>query len=105
MTLLSDSLIENEGVHLHALIQRTGCGIHSVPEGVPCYTVPSYVYSQTDYVGVCGSRIKKGGFIGRVSAQSMRTEAPKKPGTGGKRPFKKKPNTRPAQANGFRGKK
>ena len=92
---------ENSGVHLHALIERTGCGIHKVPTGVPCHTLPNNVHPQTDYVAACGSRIKRAGFIGRISAQSMRTEAPRK-GAGDKRTFKKKPNTRQSS---FRGKK
>jgi hypothetical protein len=81
---------ENHGTHLRALIERTGCGIHKVPNGVPCHVLPNNVNPEADYVAACGSRIKKGGFIGRISAQSMRNEAPKKGGHGAKRPFKKK---------------
>jgi hypothetical protein len=91
MTKHSTSFVpENTGVHLHSLIERTGCGIHSVPAGIPCHTLPNNVDPQTDYVAACGSRIKKAGFVGRISAQSMRTEAPRKSGPGAKRPFKKK---------------
>lgn len=85
---------DNTGVHLHSLIERTGCGIHKVPAGVPCHTLPNNVIPETDYVAVCGSRIKRAGFNGRISAQSMRAEAPRKAGQGAKRTFKKKPNTR-----------
>lgn len=96
----SYSAPENTGVHLHALIERTGCGIHSVPAGVPCHTLPNNVNPETDYVAACGSRIKKAGFIGRISAQSMRTEAPRK-GAGDKRTFgKKKPTNRQTSPRG-----
>lgn len=98
----NDTVPENHGVHLHSLIQRVGCGNHKVPAGVACYTLPNNVDHRTDYVAACGSRIKKGGFVGRISAQSMRTEAPRKGGQGPKRTFKKKPNTRQAS---FRGQK
>lgn len=92
---------DNDGVHLHSLIERTGCGIHSVPAGVPCHTLLNNVNPQTDYVAACGSRIKKAGFNGRVSAQSMRTEAPRKGGPGAKRPFpKKKPATKQTSPRG-----
>ena len=95
----SYSVPENNGVHLHSLIERTGCGIHSVPAGVPCHTLPNNVNPQTDYVAACGSRIKKI-FVGRISAQSMRTEAPRK-GAGDKRTFsKKKPNNRQSSPRG-----
>lgn len=96
----SNSVPENTGVHLHHLIDRVGCGFHKVPVGVPCHTLPNNVNPQTDYVAACGSRIKKAGFNGRISAQSMRTEAPRKSGTGDKRTFKKKSNTRQSSPRG-----
>jgi hypothetical protein len=86
----NDTVPENNGVHVHALIERTACSHHNVPVGVPCHTLPNNVNPQTDYVAACGSRIRKAGFNGRISAQSMRTEAPRKSGQGGKRPFIKK---------------
>ena len=102
MTYHEDTVPENHGTHLHALIQRTGCGIHQVPNGVPCHTLPNNVNPQTDYVAACGSRIKKGGFNGRISAQSMRSEAPRKSGPGARRPFKKKTNPHATKAKAFR---
>jgi len=90
---------ENTGVHLHSLIERTGCGIHSVPAGIPCHTLPNNVDPQTDYVAACGSRIKKV-FTGRISAQSMRSEAPRKSGPGAKRPFKKHSNAKQTSPRG-----
>lgn len=78
---------ENDGVHLHSLIERTGCSTHKVYAGTPCYTLPNNVNPETDYVAACGSRIKKV-FTGRISAQSMRSEAPRKSGAG-KKPFQK----------------
>lgn len=91
---------ENTGVHLHSLIERTGCGIHSVPAGIPCHTLPNNVNPEADYVAACGSRIKKAGFVGRISAQSMRSEAPRKSGPGAKRPFKKKSHDKQTSPRG-----
>lgn len=94
---------ENDGVHLHSLIERTGCSKHGVPAGTACYTLPNNVIPGADYVAACGTRIK-GIFIGRISAQSMRTEAPRKGGPGAKRTFKKSPRKNPTQTSP-RGKK
>lgn len=97
----SNALVENDGVHLHRLIQTTGCKKHNVPTGTACYTLPNNVNPQTDYVAACGARIKQHGFNGRVSAQSMRTEAPRKSGPGAKRTFsKKKPNANQTSPRG-----
>ena len=93
---------DNKGVHVHSLIERTSCGKHGVPEGVPCHTLPNNVNPGADYVAACGSRIKKV-FTGRISPQSMRSEAPRKPGfAGDKRNFKKKPSTHATKAKAFR---
>lgn len=91
---------ENDGVHLHSLIERTGCGIHKVYAGTPCYTLPNNVDPETDYVAACGSRIKKV-FTGRISPQSMRSEAPRgKTGRGDKRRFDKKTGKKQTASRG-----
>jgi len=96
-------LVENTGVHLHALIARTECDVHKVPTGIPCYHIPNNMNTEAYYVGACGSRIRSGGFNGKISPQSMRTRAPGKQDTAGKKPWVKKPNTKPAAGhNGIR---
>jgi hypothetical protein len=57
-----NSVVENKGVHLHSLIERTGCDAHGVPEGVPCYYLPNNLSKEAHYVGACGSRVKKAGY-------------------------------------------
>ena len=86
-------------MHLHSLIERVGCHIHKVQPGTPCHTLPNNVDPQTDYVAACGSRIKKV-FTGRISAQSMRSEAPRKNNAGGKRNFSKKPHHKQTSSRG-----
>jgi hypothetical protein len=75
---MSATAVENTGVHLHALINRIGCGIHKVPVGVPCYHLPNNMTSEAYYVGACGSRVKRAGYNGKISPQSMRAKAPAK---------------------------
>lgn len=73
-----NTLVENTGVHLHSIIERNDCKIHHVPKGVPCYHLPNNLNTEAYYVGACGSRVKKAGFNGKISPQSMRSKAPAK---------------------------
>lgn len=73
-----NSLVENTGVHLHSIIDRIGCKIHNVPAGDACYHLPNTLSEEAYYVGACGSRVKKAGFNGKISPQSMRSKAPAK---------------------------
>lgn len=89
--------IENTGQHLHRAIAEVSCGKHRVDRGIPCYTLPnnSGITEHPFHFGICGKRIRKAGFIGKISPQSMRVKAPvKKFQDGERKPFKKKPNTR-----------
>lgn len=86
--------IENHGQHMHRAIDTTSCGVHKVPEGVPCWHMPKNVEGAEGYYGsICGKRIRKAGFIGKISAASMRLRAPQKdddPKSGPRRSFSKK---------------
>jgi hypothetical protein len=84
-------------VHLHSLIERTGCDAHGVPEGVPCYYLPNNLSKEAHYVGACGSRVKKAGYNGKISPQSMRAKAPVKRKDGASKPFIKKPSIHTAR--------
>jgi hypothetical protein len=94
------NLIENAGKHLHGAISTTSCGKHSVEEGVPCYTLPNNSGLSTNpfHYGICGVRIRKAGFVGKISPESMRRKAPYKK-DGERKPFTKKPNSRPKSFN------
>lgn len=87
--------LENTGKHLHGVISRTSCGKHKVSEGIPCYTMPnnSALSSNPFHYGICGVRIRKAGFVGKISAESMRRKAPYKK-DGERKPFHKN-NSRP----------
>lgn len=92
-----NSVVENKGVHLHSLIERIGCDLHGVPEGIPCYYLPNNLNKQAHYVGACGSRVKKAGYNGKISPQSMRAKAPAKRKDGPSKPFIKKPSIQSAR--------
>lgn len=88
--------IENHGRHLQRAIDTTTCVQHGVDEGVPCWTMPKQVEGAEGYYGsICGKRIRKAGFIGKISAASMRIKAPSRdedPKSGPRRSFGKKTN-------------
>lgn len=69
--------VENTGKHLHSLIERTTCGAHNAPEGIPCWRLDNDL-TRVSYPAACGKRIKKAGFNGKISPQSMRAKAPAK---------------------------
>ena len=94
-----DSIIENHGQHLHDLINSTECGKHIAPPGTSCFDVRMNISGQSGtYASACGTRIRAGGFVGKISPQSMRAMAPKKM-DGERKPFKKKPSHRPFREN------
>ena len=85
--------IENHGKHLHRAIATTSCGVHKVPTGVPCWHMIKNVEGAEGFYGaICGKRIRKAGFIGKISASSMRVKAPQKDDdkSGPRRSFSKK---------------
>lgn len=92
--------IDNQGQHLHRTIGNTTCGDHKADIGAPCWVLPSNRSFGSFYYAICGKRIKKAGFIGKISPESIRTKAPVKSKDGERKPFKKKPNTRPLNFNG-----
>lgn len=92
-----NSVFENKGVHLHSLIERVECEIHHVPMGVPCFHLPNNMNKEAYYVGACGSRVKKAGFNGKISPQSVRAKAPAKRKDGMSKPFIKKPSIQSAR--------
>lgn len=75
---MSTTVPHNSGVHLHALIDEVACRVHNVPQGISCYFLMNEHGEQ--YATACGSRIKKAGFNGKISPQSVRNKAPVKRG-------------------------
>lgn len=61
---------QNDGQHIAYIYNQTECKKHSAEQGTPCWSV-----LQPDtgrYLpALCGSRIKKAGFIGHVSSLSL----------------------------------
>lgn len=91
---MANHIVENTGVHLHSLIERTECKTHNASKGVPCYHLPNNMQPEAYYVGACGKRVREAGFNGKISPMSMRTHAPRKTDNpAGKKPWAKKPNT------------
>jgi hypothetical protein len=91
--------IENHGQHLHRAIEKTSCDRHNAPTGVPCWHMPKQAEgTEGYYASICGKRIRKAGFIGKISASSMRVRAPQKdddPKSGPRRSFSKKKTNAP----------
>lgn len=60
--------LENDGKHINNIIQNHTCGRHAKDAGVPCYTLFN---SFGKLNGVCGKRIFKAGYNGKISLTSM----------------------------------
>lgn len=63
----------NSGKHIDEIVSQTFCDKHDAEQGKPCY----YLYYEKKFsnrgVGVCGERIKKAGFVGKIHHKSLRT--------------------------------
>lgn len=76
------ALSNNNGKHLVSIIDRVKCIKHAAPEGVPCYHLPK-ADSDGFYAGVCGLRVNRAGYNGKISALSLQLKTPG--GRGGNR--------------------
>jgi len=70
--------MDNPGVHIEVVLDKTNCQKHKVPKGVPCWTIPKGVGAFGRYAAVCGPRIRSAGFVGKVTPQSIRSKSPSK---------------------------
>lgn len=96
-----NSIADNRGQHLHRAVDATTCKKHKADVGMPCWVLPSNnVFTNNLHYAICGSRIRSAGYVGKISEDSMRTKAPMKIKDGERKPFKKKPNTRPLNFSG-----
>lgn len=67
----------NDGKHINTVLTRIECRKHSAPEGEPCFYIPpGSDKAKTFLVGVCGSRIKRAGYIGTINPLSLRLKTP-----------------------------
>ena len=67
-------MFENPGIHIPRIVNDTACPKHHAPEGVACWVIPTNNLLNF-YQAVCGKRIKRAGFIGNISPQSMRLKS------------------------------
>lgn len=66
---------ENNGIHIPAIVNSVDCAIHGVREGEACYLVP--VEGPKPYLsGVCGKRIRKAGYNGKISPMALQMNRP-----------------------------
>ncbi len=69
--------MENNGVHIASAIDRTACAKHGVPLGVPCWSIPKNIKDDIGYyAAICGDRIWKAGYVGKIAPASMRSKSP-----------------------------
>lgn len=83
--------IPNDGKHIQNIMLSTTCRKHAADENTPCYIVnPGANASSTGLLGVCGARIKRAGYNGKISETSFQTRRPSGPSEGRKTHHKKK---------------
>lgn len=62
-------MIDNDGRHIMRVITSTECRKHGATPGHACYMIPNDLWEW--YRGVCGARIKKAGFNGKITEKSL----------------------------------
>lgn len=90
--------IENDGNHIQHAMDTTSCTRHKATTGIPCWHVRKGAKGlEGYYAAICGSRIRKAGFVGKISPESIRSKSPKADiKDGSRRPFNKKTDARPS---------
>lgn len=71
--------MQNEGKHIENIINSTVCGRHQAERGVACWSVATRIvepdFSERFGLAVCGKRIHKAGFNGRIDPRSLRSKS------------------------------
>lgn len=62
-------MFENDGRHIETVVWANECKRHNVGRGEPCFV--SYTGADEMISGVCGKRIKKAGFNGKIDPRSL----------------------------------
>ncbi len=69
------------GRRMAEAIDGTTCEKHNAPLGIPCFHIPKHeAVGEGYYAAICGARIRKHGFIGKISPTAMRDTPPEKRG-------------------------
>lgn len=77
--------IPNDGKHLDRIARTTTCEEHQAGETIPCWAIPGG--TPGNYVlAVCGPRIAKVGFNGKISPLSLRKTSGARVNTSPSRP-------------------
>jgi hypothetical protein len=73
------SYIHNTGEHIDDIVDQTSCDKHNATQGVPCFQVKyGSGFAKGEFgPGVCGSRIKKAGYNGKIDPSSLRQKPSK----------------------------
>ena len=71
----------NTGTHIADILRRTKCKKHNALENQPCWDV-YYGYASGTAPALCGARIKRAGYVGKISAMALQ----RTPGGRGSRP-------------------
>lgn len=65
----------NDGKHITHIVATVPCGQHQAPRGSACWAVETQVidtdFSERQAYAVCGSRIRKAGYNGKISPTSV----------------------------------
>lgn len=61
----------NSGEHIDEIVDKIGCDRHRVAKGVPCFEIRYNDGRGKPGPAVCGSRIKKAGFNGKINPISI----------------------------------
>jgi len=65
----------NSGKHIDEIVNQTACDKHNAKEGTPCWYIKYDRKQRLNHSergqAVCGDRIKKAGFIGRINPISL----------------------------------
>lgn len=83
--------LDNDGKHLSEVLNKAACKKHNAGLGIPCFHTPKNSFGQSGYyAAACGSRIRKAGYVGTISHESMRSKAPTKKTDGDRKSFGRK---------------
>lgn len=56
---------------MDTILSRVACKKHGVPTDIPCWWIYPDSSSSQVLMGVCGTRTKKAGFVGKVNPRSL----------------------------------
>lgn len=69
--------MHNNGKHIETIVAETVCARHRRDKGEGCWPIENRTDTCRQGMAVCGSRIKKYGYDGKISEQSMQTRREK----------------------------